>query len=224
MRCAISLAGIIGLVCSTWFSSVTLAEGVTGKYLEARTCQVYTGPCFANAEVGLAGKEAILAWSIDKGTHDDIDLAGLSVVMVVSASDTLGFDGLDDPREMKSVILVDQTADDDQRAALISFAKQRGGRAGKSVVRVQCAPIEMSLDTAELNGKLQVGKVAKLVTRKARPDDCICSNESAYYPPLAKVENFAPGVTIDGGFSGRGLGSRWSIPGSRSAYMATFSD
>src|SRR5262245_24725812 len=25
-------------------------DSLTGKYLETRTCQVYTGPCFANAE------------------------------------------------------------------------------------------------------------------------------------------------------------------------------
>ena len=84
------------------------------------------------------------------------------------------------------------------------------------------APIEMSLDKLELNGKLQAGETVKLETRKARPSDCICSNESAYYPPLAKVTNFAPGVALEGEFKGRGLGTRWSIPDSRSAYMATF--
>ena len=80
----------------------------------------------------------------------------------------------------------------------------------------------MSLNTDDLAGHLEAVKSVKVVTRKANPDDCICSNESAYYPPLAKVENFVPGVTIEGKFSGRGLGSRWSTPDARSAYMATF--
>ena len=62
----------------------------------------------------------------------------------------------------------------------------------------------------------------KLTTRAARKGDCICSNESAYYPPLAKVENFIPGVTLEGSIRARGLGGRWEIPDSRSAYMATF--
>lgn len=198
------------------------AADVTGTYMEARTCQVYTGPCFANAEVGLTGNDAIMAWNIERGSADGVDLSGLNVVVVVNATDTLGFQGLKDPKEVKSVILFDQRANQSQRKALVNFAKKHSGRAGASVVRIEEAPIDMALNTFELNGKLEAGKAVKLVTRKAKPGDCICSNESAYYPPLAKVENFAPGVALEGHFKGRGLNSRWSIPDSRSAYMATF--
>jgi len=198
------------------------AVDFTGTYMEARTCQVYTGPCFANAEVGLTGNDAIMAWNIERGSADGVDLSGLNVIVVVNATDTLGFQGLEDPKNVKSVILLDQRANQSQRSALVSFAKKHSGRAGESVVRIQESPINMTLDTLELNGKLEAGKAVKLVTRKANPGDCICSNESAYYPPLAKVENFAPGVALEGHFKGRGLNSRWSIPDSRSAYMATF--
>ena len=204
------------------FSTAVVASEVTGSYLETRTCQVYTGPCFANAEIGLAGRDAIMAWNIEEGTQDGVDLSGLSVIVVVNASETLAFRGLEDPKTLKSVILVDEKASEPQRDALIQFAKKHSGRAGEAVVRIDSSPIEMSLDTSELNGKLQAGKTVKLNTRKACKGDCICSNESAYYPPLANVENFAPGVTLEGEFKGRGLGSRWSTPGARSAYMATF--
>lgn len=209
------------VVCFVTGSAVHAAD-FTGTYMEARTCQVYTGPCFANAEVGLTGNDAIMAWNIERGRADGVDLSGLNVIVVVNATDTLGFQGLKDPKKVKSVILLDQRANQSQRAALVSFAKKHSGRAGESVVRVQESPINMTLDTLELNGKLEAGKAVKLVTRKANPGDCICSNESAYYPPLAKVENFAPGVALEGHFKGRGLNSRWSIPDSRSAYMATF--
>ena len=30
---------------------------ISGDYLEVRSCDVYTGPCFANSEMGLTGKE-----------------------------------------------------------------------------------------------------------------------------------------------------------------------
>jgi hypothetical protein len=195
---------------------------VSGTYLEARTCQVYTGPCFANAEINLAGKDAIMAWSIAEGTHDGVDLAGLNVVMALRADKTFAHQGINDAQQLKSVIFVDERADSSQREALASFAKAHAGRAGETVVRVEQKPIQMSLDVLELRGTLEAGKNVKLVTRKARPGDCICSNEVAFYPPLAEVENFAPGVTIEGEFSGGGLGSKWSIPDSRSAYMATF--
>ncbi len=39
------------------------AGEITGTYMEARTCQVYTGPCFANGEVGLSGQRPRLRLS-----------------------------------------------------------------------------------------------------------------------------------------------------------------
>jgi hypothetical protein len=40
---------------------------VLGDYVEARTCDVWTGPCFANGEINLRGDSAILGWSVRKG-------------------------------------------------------------------------------------------------------------------------------------------------------------
>jgi hypothetical protein len=201
--------------------SIEAAE-LRGNYLEARTCQVYTGPCFANGEAGLTGKSAMMAWSIEEGAFAGVDLAGLKIVVVVQATDTLGFGGLEDPRELRSVVLVDERASREQREALLKFAQAYAGRAGDAVVRVDAVKIDLLLDTAGLRGELSAGKVARLVTRAARPGDCICSNETAYYPPLAAVDYFAAGVAEEAYFAGRGLADRWSIPGSRSAYMAQF--
>jgi len=199
-----------------------VAEEVTGTYLETRTCQVYTGPCFANAETALAGKDAVMAWNIEEGKHAGVNLAGLSVVVCMTGSDTLGFGGVNDPKSLKSTVIVDDKATPEQREALISFAKEHAGRAGKEVVRIDDAKIAMSLDLSTLSGNLQAGKMVKLSTRKARATDCICTNEVAYYPPLAKLQSFAAGVSIEAEYKGRGLGTTWSTPNSRSAYMATF--
>lgn len=202
-------------------SSVSAAV-ISGHYLETRTCQVYTGPCFANSETGLAGREAVMAWSILDGQAAGTDLRGLKVVMAVHSDETLGHGGLRDARKLKAVIFVDDKATPAQRDALIDFAKTHSGPAGNAVVRISSAPIDMSLDEIRLLGRLHVGDDVQLTTRKAGLGDCICSNESAFYPPLAQVEYFAPGVTMVGEFKGRGLGVRWSTPDSRSAYMATF--
>jgi hypothetical protein len=198
------------------------ADSITGTYLESRTCQVYTGPCFANAETALAGREAMMAWNIESGRKSNVDLKGLSVVMVVRGDDTLGHLGVNDPKELKSAIIVDAKATPEQREALVAFAKEHSGRAGQEVVRVDVAPIQMSLDSGELRGRLIAGNLVKLETRKARPTDCICSNEVAFYPPLAQVERFAAGVSIEAEYNGRGLGATWSTPCSRSAYAGEF--
>jgi len=198
------------------------ADSVTGTYLESRTCQVYTGPCFANAETALAGREAMMAWNIESGKQDNVDLAGLSVVMVVRGNDTLGYGGVEDPKELKSAIIVDSKATTEQQAALVSFVKQHTGRAGREVVRVDAAPITMSLDSVELNGEVKAGDVVKLKTRKARQGDCICSNEVQFYPPLAAMNRFAAGVAVDAEYRGSRLGVTWSFPESRSVYMGEF--
>lgn len=216
------LRNLLSLLLCVFASTLTRASDIRGLYLETRTCQVYTGPCFANAEMGLTGKEAIMAWSVQRGKQDGVDLTGLNVVVAIEASDTLGFEGINNAKQLKSVILVDDRANETQRDALIAFAKEHSGKAGASVVRVDSMPIEMSLDTSELTGSLQAGKSVKVTTRRAKPTDCICSNEIAYYPPLTQLKHFAPGVTVEGEFNGRGLSTRWSAPNSRSAYMATF--
>ena len=221
LRTALSLA-LLALVPTVSALPAFAGDSLTGKYLETRTCQVYTGPCFANAETAMAGREAVMAWNIEDGSKGGVDLAGLSVVMVVRGNDTLAYKGLEDPKELKAAIIVDEKASEAQREALVAFVKEHTGRAGNEVVRVDAAPISMSLDTGELKGSLQAGELVKLSTRKAKAGDCICSNEVAYYPPLAQVERFAPGVSIEAEYKGKGLGTRWSTPGSRSAYMGEF--
>ena len=215
---------LICLIACVLFGSpaITSAGEISGTYIEARTCQVYTGPCFAMGEVGLAGKHAVMSWSIAQGSHADVDLAGLKVAVVVRASDTLGHAGLEDARQLKSLIIVDQKATPRQRRALVEFVKSHAGKAGRNISSVRMAPIDMELDTVELKGNLQAGELVHIKARKARPGDCICSNESAFYPPLAQLEGCVPGVTIEGEVSARGLGSRWSIPDSRTAYLGTF--
>ena len=79
------------LAAATVFLATTIwakpAATISGTYLEVRSCDVYTGPCFSNAEMGTNGKEAILTWSIQKGMWNNIDLAGLNVVRGVGEVD-----------------------------------------------------------------------------------------------------------------------------------------
>src|SRR5262249_49124762 len=117
------------------------AAGLTGQYIEARTCDVWTGPCFANAEMNLGGKHAILGWKVEKGTLDDVRLDGLGVVAVVAASDTLG---LRQTGPARAVLIVDQKADAAQREALVRLAKGQGGDLVKNVVEVRSAAIELN--------------------------------------------------------------------------------
>lgn len=218
MRIAILSSLAMGL----FLAPAPAANPVSGTYVEARTCQVYTGPCFANGEVGSAGKHAIMTWQISDGEFAGVDLSGLSVAVVVKASHTLGFGGLQDAESRQAIVVLDASADERHRGALREFVLAQTGLAEADLAGEYQAAITMEFDRQALKATVQVGDFARLVTRKARPGDCICSNESAYYPPLTKLTGFVPGVTIDGEVTARRLGTRWSIPDSRTAYLGTF--
>ena len=201
---------------------VLAANPLRGKYAEARTCQVYTGPCFANGEVGLAGKDAVLTWMIDSGSFADVDVSGLGVALVVKASHTIGFQGFEGVETAKAIMIVDARADAYQTAALKSFALTQTHFLAEQIADSYRADFDMQFDMGQLTAKVKVGEFAQLQLRKARPGDCICSNESAYYPPLVELKGFVPGVTIEGNVTARRLGTRWSIPDTRTAYLGTF--
>src|SRR4249920_2595507 len=63
---------------------------VTGAYVEARTAEVFTGGCIMNSEAETMGKQAVLAWKVDRGTFNGISLDGLSVVAALAGDRNLG--------------------------------------------------------------------------------------------------------------------------------------
>src|SRR6188472_208815 len=95
-----------GFLCAAVvaLASTSQAVQIQGDYLEVRSCDVYTGPCFANAEMGLAGKEGMLVWNIKAGAWNGVSLNGLSVIAVVRTDDTL-MDMRYQPRSGKAVLI-----------------------------------------------------------------------------------------------------------------------
>src|SRR6266568_4671645 len=83
-------AGVAGLFLAVVLAVVPAKAAIQGDYVEVRSADVYTGPCFANSEVDLEGKQAILTWKIRNGSWNGVNLDGLSVVAVVQANATLG--------------------------------------------------------------------------------------------------------------------------------------
>src|SRR5919205_1030008 len=120
-------------------SSCMFAQQIRGDYVESRSADVYTGQCFANGEVNLVGNEAILAWHIQSGTWNAVPLAGLSVAAAVRANATLG-DPYENPYPAKAVLLVDEQASPQQRAALTAFVQHMGGELLKNIDRIIPAP------------------------------------------------------------------------------------
>jgi len=212
----------IGLfLLSAW--AVPGNAALKGDYLEARTEDVYTGPCFAMSEVGLTGQEAILAWKVQEGDWQGVPLSGLSVVAVVRAHATLG-DPYHDPYPAQSVLIVDSRASSQQRTALAAFAASMAGDLLNHVVRVETAPIQMTVEHGELHGaaRLVAGNFARIETRSLCQGDHLCGNETVYYPPLVALAHSMPAFTLDSSFSGQGLGEVWKNVDKRSAFVGSF--
>jgi len=195
-----------------------------GDYIEARTADVYTGPCFANSEVDLVGNLAVFGWRINKGEFEGVRLDGLSVVGVVKASSTLG-NVATSAYPVKSVIIVDESATPEQRLALKGFAQRMGGDLLQDVVRVDYQPIEFSFENNNvhtMNAKLSAGTLAQIQTRAINQGDHLCSNEVTWYQPLTKVDHAMPAFALANSFNGKGLNTTWSNPDKRSAFVGSF--
>ncbi|HWM94874.1 MAG TPA: DUF1326 domain-containing protein [Thermoanaerobaculia bacterium] len=203
---------------------------ISGHYLEARTSDVYTGSCFANGEVNLAGREAVMAWQVREGSWKGVAVDGLSIVAAVRAAATLG-DPFANPYPAQAVVVVDERATPAQRDALVGFAREMAGDLLANVVAVEAAPIEMTVEGkgghshhgGGGSAALQVGDLIELRTRSLNHTDHLCGNEEVYYSPLAEVDGAVPAVTLAHSFRGQGLGMTWSSPDKRSAFVASFS-
>jgi len=197
---------------------------ISGSYIEARNADVYTGECYANSEVNLVGDLAVMGWKIDEGSLDGVSLKGLGVVGVIRATSTLG-DIANPVNPTKSVLIVDEKATSLQRAALVKFAKRMGGDLFAEVVSVEVRPISLTFADNNLHSvraKLSAGELASIETRPIVSSDQICRHEKTYYPPLTPTSHAMAGYTLANTFTGKGLGTNWSMPEKRSAFVANF--
>jgi len=201
------------------------AQQLRGDYIESRSTDVYVAQCFANGEVGLTGNFALMAWHVDEGSWNGVQLDGLTVAAAVRARATLG-DPYGEPYPAQSVLMVDSAANPAQRAALIALAQRQGGRLLENIARVDYVPVvlEVPADPHEGNAVLRAGRLATIITRPLNHHDHICGNETNFYPPLVSVDHAMSAVALTDEFQGDGLDSRWTTHGRRSAYIGTFSE
>src|SRR5580692_10025999 len=104
---ALALVPFVIAGVSTAADLPSVASHLRGEYIESRTADIYTGPCFANSEVELTGDLAVLGWKIEKGAWQGVSLDGLSVVGVVRSDNTLGDYMHPDVVNARAVLIVD---------------------------------------------------------------------------------------------------------------------
>lgn len=237
------LSTVLALGCSwmmTGISPATDSVRVQGDYIEARTADVFTGPCFANAEVFLTGHQAVMAWKVKDGRWNGQDLSGLAVAAAVKGSTTLS---MDDPSAAQAVLIVDQEATAEQKDALVDMAKTLGGDRLSHVVAVRTSLMNVFVedhgaDSAseepehQAHGAVEMPRaphgsfwapgLAEINTRPLSPTDCICGNEVVQYPPLSKGVTAAPAYTLANTYKAEGLNTRWDDHNCRGSFVGHF--
>jgi len=211
------------------------AAGIRGEYVEARTADVFTGPCFSNAEIFITGKNAVMAWKVTEGSWKGVKLDNLCVAAAVVASTTFSED---QPEKAQSVLIVDSKATDKQRDALVDLAKTLGGARLRHVANVTTARMVLKLEdhtaseaeamhTAHSMPKAPratfwAAGLAQIVTRPLDERDHACGNEVIAYPPLSAAVEAKPAYTLGHTFKGEGLNAQWADPNCRSSFVGHF--
>ena len=137
-----------------------MAYQVEGRLLEVCDCKVLC-PCWISEDPDGGTCEAALAWYVDKGTVDGVDVSGLAVAGITHIPGNI-LEG-----NWRSVFFVDDRATPEQEKALLDvFTGKQGGAIADLAqligeLRVERAPVTFTVD--EGKGTLKIGDVVHAV-------------------------------------------------------------
>jgi hypothetical protein len=211
----VTMAALVGLTGSALMAGTS----VTGKYVEARTAEVFTGGCIMSSEADTVGRQAVLAWKVDRGSYNGVSLDGLSVVAALSGDANLGIHEIGGVRaNVKSAVVVDERANAAQRIALVAMATDLAKGNVGTIVNVTSAPIQFAETDHGIN--VSTSQVKLDVSRHVDHDPTCGSMQ--WFQPLATVTEATMSQTEEHSFTGSSLGTKWSAPNRRSSYIGTF--
>ena len=218
MKPTISTIALISLMASPLTAGGR--GNISGAYVEARTAEVFTGGCIMNSEAETMGRQAVLAWKVDRGTFNGIALDGLTVVAALSADRNLGMVEMGGGKPaVRSAMFVDSRANQVQQIALVAMANELSKGLVGDIVQVTTVPIQF----ADRGGEIQVNAgPAALDVSKHVTHEPTCG-AMQWFHPLAAVDDAAVGLAAEHAFTGSALGTKWSDPNRRSAFFGTFS-
>jgi len=136
-----------------------MTYNIEGKLLEVCSCNVLC-PCWIGEDPDGGTCDSALAWHIDGGTIDGVDVTNRTVALSVHIPGNVLT-----PKSWKAAVFVDDGATDEQQAQLLRlFTGQLGGAIADlagligEVVSVERVPITFTVDGGR--GRLTIGAVA----------------------------------------------------------------
>jgi hypothetical protein len=210
-----SVFAMMAAVGALVFSSQAENVQVRGDYVEVRTASVFAGACHFNGEVTTSGREALMAWNVTSGKWQDVDLAGVRVMAIVSSDVNLS----EDNAARESELVIDSAASRTQALAMLNAIKEKYASALGKIVRVRYAPISF----VRTGHSYAVSADEAIIDVHAMPNDLCCKMPNlVWYTPLVGLENRKVGYTTKASYEGSTIGVPWSRSGENSAFYGNF--
>jgi hypothetical protein len=197
------LLGLSAVLIIASAARVSASPAVTGDYIEARSCNVFAGPCHFGSEYTTAGREAVMAWRVQHGVSAGQTLDGLTAVAVVAGEENLAVAGT--PR--RTVFYIDARATPAQREALVALLRAKTGADFGRVLAVRSQPV--SFEEESDSASVSVAKVARLEANKMPEADCCRWPGERWYDPLARTQGVRVGNAVVNEYDDTLLNVRW---------------
>ena len=132
-----------------------MAYDLHGKLLEVCNCRVLC-PCWVGEDPDFGTCDTIIAWHMEKGEIDGVDISGRTIAAVAHVPGNI-LEG-----NWRAAVFIDDGATDEQQEKLLSvYTGQQGGPVAElaqligEVVSVERTPIKFTI--AEGSGVLEIG-------------------------------------------------------------------
>src|SRR6266508_4479818 len=134
------IAGVL-IVCLAALTLTSQAEkpALQGDYVEVRTASVFAGACHFNGEVVTTGRDALMAWNVTSGSWNGINLNGVRAIAIVNSEENLA----NAQATRHTELILDQSANHDQKVAMLDALKSRYAATLGEIVSVRSAPITL---------------------------------------------------------------------------------
>jgi hypothetical protein len=191
--------------------------GITGDYIETRSCNIYAGPCHAEGEATTAGRQAVLAWSVRQGVYDGVNLDGVKAVALVAADRNVGLAGA----EKQAVLYLDRSASAAQQAAMEKMLREKAGASLGKVLAVKTAAIAFD-QQGELY-QVSAPGVTTLKVKKQPGQLCCIQKYEVWYQPFVALKDGKIGYSVLSEYKDDTLKTTWSGSDQNNAYFGEFS-
>ena len=206
------------MIATTLLLASTLVSGPEpqGVYVEARTASVYAGACHYGGQYTTDGREALMGWHFEAGQHGGVALAGVDLVVAVSADKNLA----EKDAKRRSIVYVDADAQPAARQAALAWLKAKQAKLVGEIVAVK--PGQVDVGSKKDDFWLAAGK-AVAVKGSAMPErECCKMSYNVWYEPFAEVEKPLVGNVAVFRNADKDLGQVWERTGENEAFFGRF--